>query len=104
MTGPFGTTPGPWRLYKWDAQGGYDRMTSGIRAGNAKLDGGRYGQTWDEADDHLLDKDRMVADARAIAQVPAMLELVQAMNEGGFEPVKWVEMARAIARQLEKKQ
>lgn len=100
MTGPFGTTPGEWLrsgnlVYALDERGTANRFSVRVEGGyeiNFRRDPVR------------TDDAEVKSNARAIAQVPAMLELVAAMNEGGFEPVKWVEMARAISRKLEEKQ
>ena len=102
MTGLFGTTPADaWTLGQYDEHAGYDAMTGGIEIGeHVTLDAGDYGQRWNSDG---FDMPRMMADAKAIAQVPAMLALVDAMRSGPFTPVAWVEAARDIARQLEGK-
>lgn len=94
MTGPFGTTSGPYQINR-NGGGSFDLF--------GKTDDGytvQIGEIFDEDMDVALPALR---NARAIAQVPAMLALVEAMRAGPFTPVNWVEMARNIARELEVK-
>jgi len=96
MTGPFGTTPGPWSVEEPDSD----------------FTGGMY-DTWISGPDDTIVCAVWKEDSRAIAQVPAMLELVAMINSAvANSPVwesekwrgnMWVEMARAIARRLEEK-
>ena len=106
MTGPFGTTPAKeWALGAYDETGGYDMMYAGISFGVGALDAADYEQPlpgnkgrddWDMA--------RMISDARAIAQIPAMLALVEAaMFASDRNTSSLREMARDIARELEVK-
>jgi len=101
-SGPFGTTGGPWTVGEYDDHLGYDCMTGGIGIGkHITLDAADYGQevSWEEGDTNF-DKARMMADARALGQVPAMLELVRAAIDGS-NPVLLYGMARAIVAKLE---
>lgn len=95
MTGPFGTTGGPW---EFDGFGGVGVKGTDYgpayppRSGSiCTLSDGEYIENYNKSD------------GCAIAQVPAMLALVEAMRVGPFTPVNWVEMARDIARELEMK-
>jgi hypothetical protein len=73
-------TPGPWALGEFNEHLGYDCMTSGVRAGQAVLDGMDYGQKLCEEISEE-GKARMLADARLIAAAPDLL----ASLEGLFE-------------------
>lgn len=99
MNGLFGTTPAPWLtsgtlVYALDDRETANRFTARIEGGyeiNYKRDPVRTSEA------------EIAATVRAIAQVPAMLELIDAMRSGPFAPVNWVERARAIASELEVK-
>lgn len=85
MTGPFGTTLGPWIIEDDDSEFAHDYDVWISGNGNAIVCA-----CWNN-------------DARAIAQVPAMLALVQAASSRFTPHNDLVEMAREIVRQLEEK-
>lgn len=78
-------TPGPWKLNKQS-----NFISAGERDHIRLAD---VGSRW-------ITKEENEANARAIAQVPAMVELIQ-LAGGGFQPHVLQPRAKAILREIE---
>lgn len=114
MTGPFGTTGGPWHWVENAMSNGNPNKPEYFASGEPALMAGDQMVCWfGDSEKYYPTSGIEPSDGGkcAIAQVPAMLELVQricAMAEKGgrYEtgPLPdFVEDARAIARRLEEK-
>jgi len=103
MTGPFGTTPGPWRLVEdmrtdthWYGDGDGPEYLAGY---NIESDSGEI-----VGIEGIIPGGNAEENTRAIAQIPAMLALVEAAMFASDRNISSLrDMARDIARELEVK-